>query len=201
MRDRLRQDARYLWYILRHKWHVGRACAREGLFVRAVTHDLSKFCASEWHPYRQYFYGTEGEKNRQANKDGIPAETGCRPFDMAWLMHQHRNDHHPQHWILRKDDGSEEPLPMSEPAMIEMLCDWYGAGAAIHGEASWVRTYKWFKANGSRYPLHPMTRARVHHFLLFKAVEESDPAAHEERVWLGQELVEWRAHHERGVTG
>lgn len=192
MNDTINQNLRYFWYIARHKWYVGRACIGEGLFLRALTHDLSKFCTSEWGPYRRYFYGTAGEKHRRENKDGIPTETGCRPFDMAWLMHQHRNDHHPQFWVLRNDDGSEHPLPMSEPAMVEMLCDWFGAGAAIHGEASWIRTYKWWKANGDRYPLHPMTRARVWGFLLDKAIHEADPANHTEWAWIGQEMREWK---------
>jgi len=165
----IRQNLRYLGYITVHKLYVGLACAREGIYWRGLTHDLSKFRPSEWGPYRAYFYGDKGDENREANKGGKPDETGDRPFDIAWLKHIHRNPHHWQYFLLRKDDGSTVPMPMSEGAMVEMLCDWYGAGAAIHGDASWSRTWGWYQANADKMVLHPMTRARVVAFLFTRA--------------------------------
>jgi len=171
---RLRQNIEYLRYIALHKWHVGVACIREGIPLRALTHDLSKFRPrSEWRPYREYFYGTHGADNQAANKGGKPTETSDRSFDLAWLKHIHRNRHHWQWYLLRKDDGTTTPLPMQQKDMIEMLCDWYGAGAAIHGEASWTRTLLWYQENASKIKLHPSTQARVERFLSNRAVEES----------------------------
>jgi len=165
----LRQNLRYLRYIAVHKFWVGYACVREGLYSRAVTHDLSKLRPSEWKPYRAYFYGDKGDENREANTGGKPDETSDRPFDLAWLQHQHRNRHHWQYYLLRKDDGSVVPLPMAERDMIEMMCDWFGAGAAIHGEASWSRTLGWYQENAHKIVLHPCTEARVKAFLFTRA--------------------------------
>jgi len=173
-RSLLRQHRDYARYIAKHKLHVGLVCLREGLPLRALTHDLSKLTPGEWGPYREYFYGEGSAERREANRDGKPDETGSRAFDLAWLMHLHRNRHHWQWWLLRKDDGSTVPLPMSERAMLEMLCDWYGAGAAITGEASWTRTKRWFEDNAHKIVLHPSTEARVYAFLNDRADRERD---------------------------
>ena len=181
----LRQNLQYLHYIARHKWYVFLAClelcldwVREcdrlswtygvkivRLIWRGLAHDISKFYPSEWGPYRAYFYGVAGEKNRAANLEGKPDETGYRPFDLAWLKHQHRNPHHWQYYILRKDDGSVVPLLMSELDMLEMLCDWKGAGASTSGRFSWARTQEWYQKNSHKQILHPSTKARVEAFL------------------------------------
>lgn len=168
----IRQDLRYLRYIARHKLYVAVACLREGLWLRALTHDLSKLRPDEWRPYRAYFYGERGTENQAANTGGKPDETGDRPFDLAWLRHQHRNPHHWQFYLLRKDDGSTVALPMAEQDRVEMLCDWWGAGAAITGEASWARTRRWYQDNADKIVLHPSTRARVEAFLDRRAAQE-----------------------------
>lgn len=169
----IQQHLQYARYILRHKWYVGVTCFREGLYLRGLTHDLSKLRPSEWRPYRAYFYGDKSTENQAANKEGKPEETGDRAFDIAWLKHIHRNPHHPQHWILRRDDGSIEPMPMPEGPMLEMLCDWFGAGAAITGNASWTRTRDWYFANFDETTLHPRTKARVEAFLESRVLRES----------------------------
>ncbi len=93
-REGVKRHIAYLKYVLRHKWFVLVAGRKTGAPVlRLLLHDLSKFRPSEWRPYAETFYGHGGE---------------TMAFDAAWLKHQHRNDHHWQHWILRQDDP--EPL-------------------------------------------------------------------------------------------
>ena len=41
----------YFKKVCRHKWHVGRACFRYGLYWRGIVHDLSKFSRAEFGPY------------------------------------------------------------------------------------------------------------------------------------------------------
>ena len=80
---------RYFRYMVRHKWYVGVECWGRGLWLHAVTHDLSKFRWSEWFPYVSFFYGPQPPLFRtQLN------------FDKAWLLHQHRNQHHWQYWLV-----------------------------------------------------------------------------------------------------
>jgi hypothetical protein len=84
----------YFKYLIRHKWFVAVACRRLGIPIWvAIMHDLSKFRPSEWFPYARTFYTSNGEKQY------IETEA----FNLAWLLHQHRNPHHWQYWILRMD--------------------------------------------------------------------------------------------------
>jgi hypothetical protein len=48
-----------------------------------------------------------------------------RKFDSAWNIHQKRNKHHWQYWVLIMDNGSIEALDIPEKYIKEMLCDWW----------------------------------------------------------------------------
>jgi hypothetical protein len=146
---------KYLTYLLRHKYHVGLACFREGLYWRGLIHDLSKFLPSEWIPYLNWFYGDN-------------PEWWSGTFNVAWLKHIHRNPHHWQHWILREDSGEVELLEMPDRYLIEMVCDWYGAGIAQNKTGGWDETWRWFQENRDRISLHWHTRELVEAFLQSK---------------------------------
>ncbi len=149
------KNIRYLWYVLRHKYFVGEACFRRGLFWRGLVHDLSKFRPDEFGPYAQYFYGPNAKARKQT-----PEEK--QAFDLAWLKHQHRNDHHWQHWVLREDSGDTKYLEMPKRCVLEMLADWEGAGMAITGK----REYRhWYAKNKDKILLHPNTQTMVLLFL------------------------------------
>ena len=145
----MRKHANYLKYVLRHKLYVLQACFKEGLFFRGAVHDLSKFLPSEWFPYTEHFYG---------NKN-----TGDQRFDFAWLLHQKRNDHHWQWWVLPKDGGGYKVLPMSDAARREMVCDWFGASRAQgHGGLHGPKGVKaWYKKHKGKMLLHDETREWV----------------------------------------
>jgi len=160
----------YLWYVLRHKWYVALECWRRGLLWRGLVHDFSKFRWSEFAPYARYFYNPDGTKRTMRDKTGYykPADTGDQIFDFAWFLHQKRNDHHWQWWIVPEDDdpahtfkGSLRVFPMSKVAAIEMFCDWKGAGRA-QGTPD---TRDWYEHNRAKLILHPSTRAKVEQWL------------------------------------
>lgn len=146
---------KYLCYVLRHKWYVFIECCKLGIPVRGLVHDLSKFRPSEWFPYANYFH-----KPKQRDETGYykPYDTGDKAFDYAWLLHQKRNKHHWQWWILPNDDGGVEILPMPDEYRKEMLADWRGAGRAQgYGD----NTKEWYKVNRNKMQLHPETRAWI----------------------------------------
>jgi hypothetical protein len=151
---------RYLRYIARHKWYVGRECFRVGLYWRGITHDWHKLLPSEWFPYCEHFYGGEGgDIKRGRDRSGAyPAgDTGEPAFDYAWLLHQKRADHHWQWWVLPLDDGGDKVLPMLVDARLEMVCDWLGASQAITG-LRWDGVHDWYAANRDKMRLAPETR-------------------------------------------
>jgi uncharacterized protein DUF5662 len=149
----------YLAYVCRHKWFVFLEACRLGIPWRGLTHDLSKLRPSEFPQYAAYFYGGHP---RDAKPPRVQAA-----FDRAWLLHQHRNDHHWQAWVLREDDGDMKLLPMADGARRELLADWRGAGRAITGKAG--GTPAWYLKNRERILLHPKTRFWVEAMLGIRA--------------------------------
>jgi hypothetical protein len=147
-------------YVVLHKWYVLVECFRVGLYWRGLVHDLSKLLPSEFLPYARFFYGKKQSAARaQREKTGYykPTDTGDMAFDFAWLLHQKRNDHHWQWWLLPEDEGGVIVLPMDPDARLEMLCDWKGAGRA-QGKPN---TAEWWETNKHKMQLHADTRAWI----------------------------------------
>lgn len=147
----------YARYVLRHKWFVFLGACQLGIPWLGLIHDLSKLRSDEWRPYQQFFYG-RGAPPR-CDKVGYykPTDTGDAAFDRAWFLHQKRNKHHWQWWVMPLDDGGDKALPMPERYRREMLADWQGAGRA-QGKPD---TLAWYSAHREQIRLHPETRQWV----------------------------------------
>lgn len=139
----MRKHLLYLVYLVRHKWYVFLAACGLGIPWLGLIHDWSKFLPSEWWPYANRFYGC------------VPED--YPPFDMAWLLHQKRNKHHWQWWILKQDEDVLKVLDMPDRYRREMLADWRGAGRAL-GKSD---TAAWYGANRERQQMHPNARAWI----------------------------------------
>ena len=148
---------RYANYVWRHCWFVRRACWAKGLYWQGLIHDLSKWRPSEFFPYARFFYGPKPPK-RNITGYYKPTDTGNDAFDYAWLLHQKRNPHHWQFWILPEDEGGVKVLSMPPCYRLEMLCDWYGASMA-QGYSG--KSATWYTANKHKMQLHPETREWV----------------------------------------
>lgn len=176
----MKKHWRYLTYVARHKWFVFRAACKMGVPWLGLIHDLSKFRPDEWFPYVEKFYGgphTPRAKISVYEKTyhwelahRYCAEAVQDAFDAAWLKHQHRNAHHPQHWRLVNDTDGVTLLEMPERYVREMVADWVGAGMAIKGHsmaAAPIETLTWWRANQAKtgYAMHPETAALVERLL------------------------------------
>jgi len=164
----MRAHLQYLWYILRHKWFVFLESCKLGIPWLGLVHDLSKFRLDEWIPYVHYFYGNYPEWKTMSPGDksyyhGPTKESIEREFDFAWLLHQKRNRHHWQFWILPEDDGGVKILPMPDRYRREMLADWRGAGRA-QGTPD---TLAWYTKHRNVLQLHPETRQWIEEQLGF----------------------------------
>ena len=150
----------YLGYVLRHKRYVFQAARELGIPLRGLLHDLSKFRPSELLPYARYFYEPDGSPLTRRDETGYyqAARSGDDAFDVAWMLHQHRNPHHWQYWVLPLDDGGLRALPMPQEYIREMVADWRGAGIAQgHGDD----VLPWYRAHKDQMVLHPITRMMV----------------------------------------
>lgn len=120
-----------------------------------ASHDSSKYDASEYEPYYQYYYGPHHQ-----NKQYTPEELSA--YDLAWNHHQKTNPHHWQYWLLVKDGGEMVPLDMPLKYIIEMLCDWYSVGC-IYGN----NTCSWYNENKDKIILSDATRALVDKYIKY----------------------------------
>jgi len=133
----------YGLYVAKHRWFVFLECCKLGIPLRGLTHDLSKFSPAEWFCYANYFYGHDANEYN---------------FNAGWLHHQHRNDHHWQHWVLREDEGGEVLMAMRLGALKEMVADWRGVSRTLTGKDDAV---SWYLKHKDIIRLHPYSRAHV----------------------------------------
>jgi len=145
---------KYLKYLLRHKYFVMLECFKVGLYWQGIIHDMSKFLLSEFIPYANFFNG-DIKKGRNGTGYYKPTDTGDKAFDFAWLLHQKRNKHHWQWWIIPEDGGGVKIFDMPEKYLKEMLCDWKGAGKAQNSKST-VR--EWYDMNKSKMQLSQNTK-------------------------------------------
>jgi hypothetical protein len=134
-----------LKYLIKHKWYVGRELFKYRLFMQMITHDLSKFSPIEWESYRLKFFD---KKNDYLTNEA---------FKFGWHHHYTNNPHHWEFWLYY-DNGKITPLQMPDKYVIEMYCDWVGAGLAINGKRD---VKDWYNQNKDRILLHPITRIRI----------------------------------------
>ena len=146
----------YLWYVIRHKWFVMLECFKLGIYWQGIIHDVSKLLPSEFLPYMEHFYGSKIGISKGRDETGYykPTDTGDSAFDFAWLLHQKRNKHHWQWWILPEDEGGLKVLEIPLKYRKEMLADWRGAGRAQRNP----NTNKWYAGNKTRMSLGIETR-------------------------------------------
>lgn len=115
-------------------------------------HDKSKYEKDEWVPYRDYFYG--GDQESKSINDR---------FDFAWNLHQKRNPHHWQYWVLVKDSGDIIPQDIPIEYVLEMLCDWHSFSAKDK-----LSTAKfWYNENKGKMILSDKTRSLIDTLLVY----------------------------------
>jgi hypothetical protein len=108
-----------------------------------LVHDNSKFSIPEFEAYRQYFYPKKGEEK---DKD---------VFNFGWLLHENKNPHHPEFWVLR--DGKKNiTLDMPDIYIAEMLLDWAAMGIKFNDTA-----YSYYQKSGADKPFSDNTIKKV----------------------------------------
>ncbi len=166
----------YLNYIIRHKMYVYLS----GLFhsLNLKNHDASKFLKDEMIAYTNHFYNEDGTSKTHLKDDKgyyNVSETAEDEMELAQMLHQIRNPHHWQYWILIKDDGVMKPKQMSHDYLYEMVSDYIGAGLAqvttdkynnIKNDM-YCETRNWYSANRNKIIYHPDTRDKFEKIINF----------------------------------
>jgi len=153
----------HLKTITKHKFYVMRACFRSGFIIRGLLHDNSKFGPTEFISSAKHFQGT---------RSPIKAEKEDRGYSIAWQNHKGRNRHHWQYWI-DWHCGKEYVVEMPVEYIVELICDWIGAGKAYKKE-EWaideLRT--WYEKSKDDIILHNKTRKFLEYTIYFAATSE-----------------------------
>ncbi len=117
----------HLITITRHRHCVIKHCARCGILMQGLMHDMSKYSPTEFRQGIKYYIGTKSPNE---------GERADRGYSLAWIHHQGRNKHHFEYW---KDYNLETklltPVKMPYRYVAEMFCDRVAASKIYQGEA------------------------------------------------------------------
>lgn len=114
--------------VLTHKYFVFLASIDAGIPLRGLFHDTSKFFPIEFFNSVKYYTGDRSPIDNEKDEKG---------YSLAWLHHRGRNKHHWEYWIDNLSSGGEA-LRIPYKYVVEMLCDWVGAGKAYE-KKKWTR--------------------------------------------------------------
>lgn len=114
--------------ISKYKWYVFLASIEAGIPLRGFLHDFSKFSLIEFFNSAKYYTGDRSPIDNEKDEKG---------YSLVWLHHRGRNPHHWEYWIDNLSSGGEA-LRMPYKYVVEMLCDWIGAGKTYIGK-EWTR--------------------------------------------------------------
>lgn len=156
----------FLHYLIRHKWHVFVECCRFGVPWRGICHDMSKFLPGEFIAYANHYHDNHISSHRIINSTDIENSR----YYLAWLIHQKRNRHHWQWWILHGEDKDPRVIPMPDKYIKEMVADWRGAGRA-QGQPD---IQSWYQVNKNKMVLHISTRNKVEQLLRYERIIDSE---------------------------
>lgn len=141
---------KYFLKIIKHKMYVLSAvpsCRK--MLLRLILHDMSKFLPSEFFSYARY-WGTEPKKR---------SVHVINAFECANRLHNKRNKHHWEHWVVDYKDKIANPMDVL--SVSEMLYDWRAAGLAYKGVDD---SGEYYEKNSSKMILNDSTRAQVDAF-------------------------------------
>ena len=145
----------YIKQILLHKKYVFQECKKCGIIWQGITHDLSKFSKEELIPSAKYYDYYNVERNDKIIKD----------YSKAWMHHKGHNPHHWEYWIDYDENGNIVANKIPYNYVIEMVCDWIGAGKAYEKRWNTDSPFNYYNKVRNGRHFHPETEKLVLLFL------------------------------------
>ena len=141
--------------VWKHKIVVYQECKACGITWQGIIHDLSKFSPIEFSASAKHFQG-----------NNCPMEAEDSDYSLAWLHHKGTNKHHWEWWIDFDKDGRVVANKIPSRYVVEMICDWIGAGK-VYNKEKWTQSepLNYFnKVRKGRY-FHPETEKLIVYLL------------------------------------
>ena len=132
--------------VTKHRWRVFLYCAKCGIFMRGLLHDLSKFSPTEFFESARWYQGNRSPIGVCRRETGVSA---------AWLHHKGRNKHHLEYWL---DGDCKVQPPMPYKYAVECVCDKLAATRIYNGKnyTPDMLLSHWYKY-GNRVEANPNT--------------------------------------------
>ena len=145
---------------LHRKW-VRYFCFKFGLYKQGLLHDLSKYGITEFAESAKYFQG---------NKSPIEARKAAYGYSIAWQHHKGHNPHHWEYWIDNIGTYENKPIMIPQQYVIEMICDWVGAGIVYSGNKPnynkpYTEPMDYYIAHCNERIFHPVTKREIERLL------------------------------------
>ena len=133
-----------------HRWLVRDGCFRVGLVWQGLTHDLSKYSATEFRCGARYYQG-----DRSPNA----AEREDKGYSEAWMHHKGRNRHHYEYWTdMNLQSRQYESVPMPRKYLVEMVMDRRAACMVYQGKNYHPSSaLEYLEKSRERILMHPQT--------------------------------------------
>lgn len=154
----------HLKTITRHKFIVMSECFKCGQIIRGLMHDNSKFGPTEFFSSARNFQGT---------RSPIDVEKEKRGYSLAWQHHKGHNPHHWEYWIDNVGTRTNTPIKVPYEYVIEMLCDWIGAGK-VYSKDHWTNEepYTYYMRVRDKRIIHPETENLI--LFLLETIRDYD---------------------------
>ena len=159
---------RHFATITRHRHTVIMYCARAGIFLQGLGHDLSKYSPSEFLSGIRYYQGTRSPNEAEREDIGYSA---------TWMHHKGRNRHHFEYWTDYDPSvrGKIRAVEMPYRYVVEMLCDRLAASRIYNGKNySQDETLKYFLTGKPHMLIHPNTSDCIENLLRMVAEKGED---------------------------
>lgn len=151
----------HLKTVMTHRHYVRKFCFKCGLYKQGLLHDLSKYSPTEFWGSVKYYTGT---------RSPIDNEKDVKGYSLAWFHHKGRNPHHWEYWIDNVGTRSNDPARIPYKYVVEMICDWLGAGIAYSKKnpnynEPYSVPYDYYKKLVKVRIFHPDTKELIEEFL------------------------------------
>lgn len=150
--------------ITAHRHAVIRHCAKAGIFLQGLRHDLSKYSPAEFWTGAKYY---AGDKSPNVN------ERLLNGYSAAWMHHKGRNRHHFEYWTdFHISQKRIVPVEMPLKYTVEMFCDRVAACKIYKGKNYTDRAALDYYNNGrDGREIHPATAELLESWLVMLADE------------------------------
>ena len=167
----------HLATITKHRHKVIAHCAKAGILLQGLRHDLSKYSPTEFWQGVHFFDGTHSPTEDERRTLG---------FFLAWMHHKGRNRHHWEYWTdYSMAEKRYVPMPMPRRYLAEMLCDRIAASKIYKGKAyTDAAPLEYLLGGKMRDSMHPQTRELLERFLTQLRDEGEDAMFASLRRWV-----------------